>query len=38
VNKAKAIAEHFIDFLLATPVNATAMEAARTNSVGSGKR
>jgi len=36
VNKAKVTAEDFIDFLVATPVNATAMEAQRTNPVGSG--
>ena len=38
MNNAKATAEDFIDFLLATPVNTTAMEGVRTNSVGSGKR
>jgi hypothetical protein len=35
VNKAKVSAEDFIDLLVATPVNATAMEAQRTNPVGS---
>ena len=34
--KAKVSAENFIDFLAATPVNATAMEAQRTNPVGFG--
>jgi hypothetical protein len=37
VNKTKVAAENFIDFLVATPVNATAMEAQRTYPVGSGK-
>jgi len=37
VNKTKVTAENFIDFLVATPVNATAMEAQRTYPVGSGK-
>ena len=37
MNKAKATAEDFMDFLLATPVNATAYQAVRTISVGSGK-
>jgi len=36
VNKAKVTAQDFIDFLVATPVNTTAMEAQRTNPVGSG--
>jgi len=35
VNKPKVTAEDFIDFLGATLVNATAMEAQRTNLVGS---
>ncbi len=35
VNKAKVSAENFINFLIATPVNATAMEAQRTNPIGS---
>jgi hypothetical protein len=35
VNYAKVTAEDFIDFLVATPVNATAMDAQRTNPVGS---
>ena len=35
VNKPKVTAEDFIVFLVATPVNATAMEAQRTNPVGS---
>jgi putative transposase len=34
VNKPRVTAEDFIDFLVATPVNATAMEAQRTNPVG----
>jgi hypothetical protein len=34
VNKPKVTAENFIDFLVATPENATAMEAQRTNPVG----
>ena len=37
MNKPKVSAENFIDFLAATPVNATAMEAQRTNPVGSGE-
>ena len=37
MNKAKVLAENFIDFLAATPVNATAMEAQRTNPVGFGE-
>jgi putative transposase len=37
VNKPKVTAEDFIDFLVATPVNATAMGAQRTNPVGSGE-
>jgi hypothetical protein len=37
VNKPKIIAEDFIDFLVATPVNATAMEARWTYPVGSGE-
>ena len=37
MNKAKVTAEDFIDFLVATPMNATAMEAQRTNPVGSGE-
>ena len=37
MNKAKVIAEDFIDFLAATPVNATAMEAQRNNPAGSGE-
>ena len=35
MNYAKVTAEDFIDFLVATPVNATAMDAQRTNPVGS---
>ena len=38
MNQAKVSAENFIDFLAATPVNATAMEAQRTNPVGFGER
>ena len=34
LTKPKVTAEDFIDFLVATPVNATAMEAQRTNPVG----
>jgi len=37
VSKPKVTAEDFIDFLFATPVNATVMEAQRTCPVGSGK-
>jgi hypothetical protein len=36
VNKPKVTAKDFIDFLVATPVKATAMEAQRTNPVGFG--
>ena len=35
MNKAKVTTEDFIDFLVATPVNAMAMEAQGTNPVGS---
>jgi hypothetical protein len=37
VKKPQVTAEDFIDFPVATPVNATAMEAERTNPVGSGE-
>ena len=37
MNKAKVSDENFIDFLAATLVNATAMEAQRTNPVGFGE-
>ena len=37
MSKSKVTAEDFIDFLVATPVNAAAMEAQRTNPVGSGE-
>ncbi|MCY2946290.1 MAG: hypothetical protein NT142_17490 [Planctomycetota bacterium] len=35
--QSKSFRENFIDFLAATPVNATAMEAQRTNPVGLGE-
>ena len=34
MKRAKVAAEDFIDFMVATPVNATAIEAQRTNPVG----
>ena len=37
MNKPKVSHENFIDFLAATPVHATAMEAQRTNPVGFGE-
>ena len=37
MNKAKVTPDNFINFLVATPVNATAMEAQRTNPVGIGE-
>ena len=37
VNKPKVTAEVFINFLVATPTNATGMEVQRTNPVGFGE-
>ncbi len=37
MSKPKVTAEDLIEFLVATPVNATAMEAERTSPVGSGE-
>lgn len=37
MNKPKLTADAFVDFLVATPLNATAMEAQRTSPIGSGE-
>ena len=37
MKKRKVPTEDFIEFLIATPVNATAIEGKRTNQVGSGE-